>query len=326
MAQMLSSRRRWRSELSVLLAQSATPATPSPAPCASLWPNPGRSRVMPLPISYCEGKSSFFSNPGRNPEDLPGCRVQEALERSMYSEGLKWCLALQLLLPHCFLETRIQGQLANPKFAISGSNVSLRIPNLPENYLRLIWFYTADQKILEWETNQPNPDYFKTKFKDRVTLGLQDGTLHIYNVQEEDSSIYMLKVMLKSGFEEEWSIPLKVFDPVPKPDIKIEKTQEMNNSCYLILSCMARNPSVMYTWYGDSGPISERLQNGVLNITVIPQNSSKFYRCEVSNPVSYNSDTVYFISPCKLAQSSGVAWIPMWLMVMVPTILGLLLI
>ncbi|XP_008152459.2 CD48 antigen [Eptesicus fuscus] len=244
----------------------------------------------------------------------------------MYSEGLKWCLALQLLLPHCFLETRIQGQLANPKFAISGSNVRLQIPNLPKSYLRLVWFYTADQKILEWETNQPTPDYFKTKFKDRVTLDLQNGTLYIYNVQEEDSSIYTLKVVLKSGFEEGWSIPLKVFDPVPKPDITIEKTQEMNNSCHLILSCMARSPSVNYTWYGDSGPISERLQSGVLNITVIPQNSSKFYRCEVSNPVSQNNDTVYFISPCELAQSSGVAWIPMWLMVIVPTILGLLLI
>ncbi|KAK1339449.1 hypothetical protein QTO34_020132 [Cnephaeus nilssonii] len=35
-------------ELSVLLAQSATPATLSPAPCASCWPNRGRSGVMTL--------------------------------------------------------------------------------------------------------------------------------------------------------------------------------------------------------------------------------------------------------------------------------------
>ncbi|KAK1342020.1 hypothetical protein QTO34_016773 [Cnephaeus nilssonii] len=40
MAQMLSSRRHWRCELSILPAQLAIPATPSPAPCASLWPNP----------------------------------------------------------------------------------------------------------------------------------------------------------------------------------------------------------------------------------------------------------------------------------------------
>ncbi|KAK1338240.1 hypothetical protein QTO34_001354 [Cnephaeus nilssonii] len=39
MAQTLSSRRQWRRELSILLAQSATPATLSPAPCASCWPN-----------------------------------------------------------------------------------------------------------------------------------------------------------------------------------------------------------------------------------------------------------------------------------------------
>ncbi|KAK1338003.1 hypothetical protein QTO34_001107 [Cnephaeus nilssonii] len=57
MAQTLSSRRRWRCELSVPPAQSATlspapcappaqSATPSPAPCTSHWPNRGRSRVM----------------------------------------------------------------------------------------------------------------------------------------------------------------------------------------------------------------------------------------------------------------------------------------
>ncbi|KAK1339027.1 hypothetical protein QTO34_019699 [Cnephaeus nilssonii] len=46
MVQTLSSRRQWRRELSVLLAQSATRATLSPAPCASCWPNRGRSGVM----------------------------------------------------------------------------------------------------------------------------------------------------------------------------------------------------------------------------------------------------------------------------------------
>ncbi|KAK1345097.1 hypothetical protein QTO34_013803 [Cnephaeus nilssonii] len=42
MAQTLSSHRRWRHELSVPLAQSATSATP----CVSRWPNRGRSGVM----------------------------------------------------------------------------------------------------------------------------------------------------------------------------------------------------------------------------------------------------------------------------------------
>ncbi|KAK1343721.1 hypothetical protein QTO34_014274 [Cnephaeus nilssonii] len=52
MTQTLSSRRQWRRELSVLLAQSATPATLSPAPCASCWPNRGRSGVMGLKMKF----------------------------------------------------------------------------------------------------------------------------------------------------------------------------------------------------------------------------------------------------------------------------------
>ncbi|KAK1334532.1 hypothetical protein QTO34_005538 [Cnephaeus nilssonii] len=46
MAQMLSSSRRWRRELSVPPAQSATPATPSPAPRAS-WPIAGIAKAKP---------------------------------------------------------------------------------------------------------------------------------------------------------------------------------------------------------------------------------------------------------------------------------------
>ncbi|KAK1338261.1 hypothetical protein QTO34_001376 [Cnephaeus nilssonii] len=58
-------RRHWRHELSVLLAQSATPATLSPAPCTSCWPNRGRSGVMPDkvldaellgPLKACQGR------------------------------------------------------------------------------------------------------------------------------------------------------------------------------------------------------------------------------------------------------------------------------
>ncbi|KAK1343701.1 hypothetical protein QTO34_014254 [Cnephaeus nilssonii] len=56
MTQTLSSRCQWRRELSVLLAQSATPATLSPAPCASCWPNRGRSGVMRLEEKICLSK------------------------------------------------------------------------------------------------------------------------------------------------------------------------------------------------------------------------------------------------------------------------------
>ncbi|XP_066111258.1 CD48 antigen [Saccopteryx bilineata] len=241
----------------------------------------------------------------------------------MCFKGLKWYLALKhLLLLHFFLETSIQARSEHQVLEVSGSNVSLGISNLPDNHQSLTWFYTSNQKIVEWESNTPKPHYYKNKFKDRVMLDLQNGTLYIYKVQKEDSSTYLLKVLKEDGTEEQRWITLKVFDPVPKPDIKI-KTQEVNNSC--ILSCESLDQSVNYTWITDSRTFPEELQKSILEFTIEPQNHYSSYTCQVSNPVSHNSHTVNVTSDCKLVQSSGVAWISVWLVVMVTTILGLLL-
>ncbi|XP_059998235.1 CD48 antigen, partial [Lagenorhynchus albirostris] len=205
------------------------------------------------------------------------------------------------------------------KYAISGSNVSLSISSLPTNYKSLTWFYTTDQKIVEWESGQPK--YFNTKFKDRARLDLQSGTLHIHNVQKEDSSTYLLKVLKDPGYEDEWKISLEMLDPVPKPVIEVKKTQGVNK-CNLTLSCVIQDQSVNYTWYAEFLP--KEFQSSVLEVTHTPQNYSSSYTCQVSNPVSSQNYTVNFTSPCVLAPSSGVAWTATWLVITVTTVLGLL--
>ncbi|XP_022346409.1 CD48 antigen isoform X1 [Enhydra lutris kenyoni] len=238
----------------------------------------------------------------------------------MCSQSLKPCLALELLLLfHLVLPTSTQGHSENRLTAISGTNVSLQISNLPAKYKQLTWFYTTSQKILEWESNQTI--LFNSKFKGRVSLG-QSHDLCIHNVQKEDSNTYILRVLMESGTEKEWHIPLEVYDPVPKPEIEIQKTQEVNNRCHLQLSCRIPDRLMNYTWYRDSGPFSTGLQNSVLEIVVEPNNYSTFYTCQVSNPVGSKNDTVYFTSPCKLGRSSAVAWTVTWLIIMVPIVPG----
>ncbi|XP_046536211.1 CD48 antigen [Equus quagga] len=242
----------------------------------------------------------------------------------MCSRRREWCLALELLLlPHWFLATSIQGHSESPVNALSGRNVRLQISNLPDKYKKLTWFYTPEQKIVEYEESS-EPNYFKSKFKDKVKLDLTNGALDIHNVQKEDSSTYLLRVVKVTGNEEEWRVPLKVFDPVPKPVIDI-KIQKMNNSCYyLTISCVVPDQSVNYSWRGDSGPLPKELQTSVFNVTIGPQNYSKFYTCEVSNPVSNSSSTVPVTLPHDSAGSFRVAWTAVWLVVIVPTVSGLL--
>ena len=86
--------------------------------------------------------------------------------------------------------------------------MSVQISNLPKNRRSLTWFYTTDQKIVEWESGEPTK-YFDTKFKDRATLDSQSGTLHIPKVQKE-SSTYLLRVLKDNGDEKEWKISLMV--------------------------------------------------------------------------------------------------------------------
>uniref|UniRef100_F1RJY9 CD48 antigen isoform X1 n=2 Tax=Sus scrofa TaxID=9823 RepID=F1RJY9_PIG len=241
----------------------------------------------------------------------------------MFSRSLECYLALGLLLlPPLFLAICIQDGSECSEFALSGSNVSLQIANLPEGYSSLAWFYTVDQKIVEWEFSVCK--YFDTKFKGRARLDLQSGALHIQKVKKEDESTYILKVNGDTRNEKNWKIMLTVLDPVPKPIIKIQKMQEVNNSCYLMLSCVIQDQHVNYTWYQESGLFPKELQSSVLEITLVPQNYSKFYSCQVSNPVSSQKDTIYFTSFCQPALSSGIAWTAPWLVIMVTTVLSLL--
>ncbi|KAK1334584.1 hypothetical protein QTO34_005591 [Cnephaeus nilssonii] len=80
MVQTLSSRRQRRRELSVLLAQSATPATLSPAPCASCWPNRGRSGVM---VPYYPRHSTIEIRPNNNPTMDSRCSSERKSHMSL---------------------------------------------------------------------------------------------------------------------------------------------------------------------------------------------------------------------------------------------------
>ncbi|XP_047387678.1 CD48 antigen [Sciurus carolinensis] len=244
----------------------------------------------------------------------------------MCSRRWDWCPVPGLLLLLSLLVTSIQDPSVLRKMAVSGSNVSLKISEeLFGNYKQLIWFYNTSQKIVEWEVLSPAV-YYRSSLKDRLSLDPQSPAhLHISKVQKEDSSTYILRVSKESGKEQEWKIPLQVFDPVPEPIIETEKAEEVNGNCYLTLSCVIQDQSVSYVWYGDSGPFPKELQKNVLEVTLNTQNQSRFYTCQVSNPVSSKNDTVYFIPPCTIARSSAVMWIVSWWMVVIPTAIGLLL-
>ncbi|XP_005400273.1 PREDICTED: CD48 antigen isoform X2 [Chinchilla lanigera] len=241
----------------------------------------------------------------------------------MCSRKWEWCSALELLLLP-FLVTGIPDH-SEKITSVSGNNVTLQSSKkLLGNYTHSTWFYTTNQKIVEWDSSDVN--YFNTRFKHRVRLDPRSTALHIYNVQKEDSSTYLLRVSNEGGSEYEINIILEVFDPVPEFLIELKEVKKVGDNCYLNLSCEIQNQSVDYVWYTDSGIFPNGHKRSVLEVNLTSSHKqSTFYTCQVSNPVSSQNDTVYFRPPCTLVRSSGVMNIINWLVTLIPIIPVLLL-
>lgn len=239
---------------------------------------------------------------------------EEASRSIMCFRKWGWCLVLESLLS---LVTGYQGHSVPDINVATGSNVTLTISKDPlVLYKRLTWLHTTNQKILEFSYDGEET-IFESEFKNRVHLDKTNGALHIYHVRKKDRGTYYMRVLRDT--EDQSKIILGVFDPVPKPSIKIEKTEELTDSCHLRLSCeveVQEEQRAEYTWYANSGPFPPRNPGNVLELIITPQNTSTFYTCQVSNPVSRKNDTVYFGPSCTLAKSSGVHWIATRLVVM----------
>ncbi|XP_037360357.1 CD48 antigen [Talpa occidentalis] len=235
----------------------------------------------------------------------------------MYWQGWEWCLVLQLLF---LLETGIQGQPEHKVTALAGSNVRLLMPHSGK-YREVSWFFNTSKKIVLWDSGELT--YFDNEMKSRIHLD-QSRTLHISRVQKSDSSTYICEVVSNEGKIEQKTIQLQVFGPVPQPVLKQEMIKKVNSNCFLNLSCVVRDPSVSYSWYGESGLLPE-FQHGMLELIVNQQNYSDFYTCNVSNPFEWKKATINVSSLCVPGASSVRAWPVHWLVVMLPTVLGLLL-
>ncbi|XP_007529645.3 CD48 antigen-like [Erinaceus europaeus] len=206
-----------------------------------------------------------------------------------------------MLLPAFFLVARAQDDFIPLVTSVSGSNVSLHITGLP-SYTSLTWMFSEEQKILNLYNG--GLFYYETKFSGRVKLGV-DATLYIYNVQKEDSSVYILRLTKPSSEEVEKKIELQVFDPVHEPTIKI-KSSQLRSFCFLKLSCVVPDANVKYNWFGDLD--REDPRTDVLEVT-LEQNMSGSYTCQVSNPVSKQNKTIKYNPPCKSGESSRTTWV-----------------
>ncbi|XP_052401674.1 CD48 antigen-like [Carassius gibelio] len=143
-------------------------------------------------------------------------------------------------------------------------------------------------KAIEWDeadgVSAPNP-----RFRDITYLDKTTGEINITKLHFEHSGLYTIDINSK---EQEQKFKLEVLEPVPKPDIKIEKIEINPNAVYLI--CEYSETIIWKNSAGETLKGSLLIPKGEFIKVKNQGNPDFFYTCTLENAVSEKtSDPVY---------------------------------
>lgn len=102
---------------------------------------------------------------------------------------------------------------------------------------------------------------------------------------------------------------LLLTEQVSTPEIKVlNKTQEENGTCHLLLACtVKRGDNVSYSWSDEAGTrlLSQANRSHLLHLILSNQHQDSIYNCTASNPVSSRSRTFNLWQQCRPESYSG---------------------
>ncbi|XP_058877753.1 SLAM family member 5-like isoform X1 [Acipenser ruthenus] len=138
-----------------------------------------------------------------------------------------------------------------------------------------------DRPIARLQEGKIKTDFIE-RFKSRLQLNMNTGSLQIHHLNTEDRGIYQVETV-RDIFHKRFY--LSVYNPVPEPQVL--QIHSANRSC--TLQCFVGNASeVNVSWIRDGKP----LNTTELEISQEMQGGNVTYSCVASNPASNKSITV----------------------------------
>ncbi|XP_020835264.1 SLAM family member 9-like [Phascolarctos cinereus] len=218
-----------------------------------------------------------------------GCGSQK---NSMSFSRWKQCLLILMISSQVHSARNVVGAI--------GESINLKNPELShEPYSEVSWFYNETQKILTWTKGKKNK-VFETNLKTRIHLGADNITLHIQQLQKEDSSTYKLQTsLLKTGKDFSEHIRLDVYERLTEPKITLGPRINDNGACLVNVTCSVEQvrENVTYNWTPVGQGANASSGGPILNIIWKPGDHDQ-YTCTAMNPVSNSSHTVLASELC----------------------------
>ncbi|XP_036420131.1 CD48 antigen-like [Colossoma macropomum] len=159
----------------------------------------------------------------------------------------------------------------------------------------ILWFYgpeNVDIKIVNSQIIRGEiiTDYDSERFRDRLQLNRNSGSLTIRNISREDPGLYKLQIITERTSV--WSFNVKVYAPALKPVIRNQaekRSVSLRESCSSLCS-VENGKDVSLSWYEEKERISSISSSDSSERLYLPLNVTNpnysTYTCVAANPVS----------------------------------------
>ncbi|XP_069858210.1 carcinoembryonic antigen-related cell adhesion molecule 21-like [Dipodomys merriami] len=180
-----------------------------------------------------------------------------------------------------------------PSNAVQGTNVLLRVHNVPKNIKSYTWYKgqrSLDNHqmvifVVDHHTIVRGPDY---SGREKI---YRNGSLLLQSVNWRDAGYYTLRTLTRDLRTQGASGQLRVFQPVARPSIQASNTTVTDQGS-VVLTCYPGDPGTSIRWiFNNQGvQLTERMKlaqdNSTLRLDPVRREDAGEYRCEVSNPAS----------------------------------------
>ncbi|XP_036438989.1 SLAM family member 9-like isoform X2 [Colossoma macropomum] len=175
----------------------------------------------------------------------------------------------------------------------------------------ILWFYRSESVEIRIVNSQIIrgeiiTDYYSEKFRDRLQLNRNSGSLIITNMSREDSGVYKLNII--TGISSVWSFSVDVYAPVSKPIIRNQaekRSVSLRESCSPLCS-VENGKDVNLSWYEEKERISSISSSDCSECLSLPlniTNPNSTYTCVAANPVSNQTTQLNITNICYKAVS-----------------------
>ncbi|OCT69171.1 hypothetical protein XELAEV_18040481mg [Xenopus laevis] len=166
------------------------------------------------------------------------------------------------------------------------------------------WYYTNNgtrYRLADFRNQQLSIRH--SQFSQRLEVDNSGTRLWIRELRSEDTGSYTANIVLQGTTQTvELSFTLTVYEPVPSPEIKMEKVRITPDWCNFTLHCSAptKSSALSYSWMYRHKERYQPYTNGTtIHVSLQPESWDEEYLCFIHNPAHHKNVSIALREFCS---------------------------